>query len=172
MERGRPRKRRDPKPRCVVDFTGGLVADLTLRSTPESKERTPDWKWPSINLSIHPTIKNVRTNVPTLNPVAIDKPGIKKKARGATIRRKKGVSGLDAVRGVQRRGPSRHCQRDNSAGGHHDLTSAARGSWHSTTGSHRAQLPQKLRRSINLLPLISTDTTSAVASRIYQSMYG
>ena len=35
----RPRKRRDPKPRSVVDFTGGPVADLTLRSTPrESRE--------------------------------------------------------------------------------------------------------------------------------------
>ena len=56
-ERGRrPRKCRDPKPRTVVDFTGGPVADLTLRSTPDSI---------SINLSIHPTIKNVRTNVAT-----------------------------------------------------------------------------------------------------------
>ena len=68
MERGRrPRKRRDPKPRSVVDF----VSDLTLRGTPDRKEKTPDWRWPSIN----PTIKNVRTNV---------------------ARRKKGVRG-DAV---------------------------------------------------------------------------
>ena len=74
MERGRC-----PRPRSVVDFTGGSVADLTQRSTPDSKERTPDWRWPSINLSIHPTINNVRTNVATLNPVAIAKPGTKKK---------------------------------------------------------------------------------------------
>ena len=90
----RPRERRDPKPRGVVDFTGGPVADLALRSTPDSKERTPDWRWPSINLSIHPTIKNVRTTVATLNPVASAKPGTKNNARSATIRRKKGVSGI------------------------------------------------------------------------------
>ena len=64
------------------------MADLTLRSTPDS---TPDWEWSSINLSIHPTIKNVRTTVATLNRVAIAKPGTKKNARSATIRRKNGV---------------------------------------------------------------------------------
>ena len=30
-----------------------------------SKEGTPDWEWPSINLSIHPTIRSVRTTVAT-----------------------------------------------------------------------------------------------------------
>ena len=68
MERvRRPRKRRDPEPRSVVDFTGGSVADLTLRRRPDSKERTSDWRWPSIHQSIYPTIENVRTNVATLN---------------------------------------------------------------------------------------------------------
>ena len=46
-----PRKRRDPKPRSVVDFTGGPVADLTLRSRTDSG---------------HPTTKHVRTTVATL----------------------------------------------------------------------------------------------------------
>ena len=100
MERGRrPRKRRDLQPRSVVDFTGGPVADLTLRSTPDGDERTPDWEWPSINLSIHPTIKNVRTTVATPNPVAIAKPGTNKNARSATIRRKKEVRGFALVNG-------------------------------------------------------------------------
>ena len=40
MERERrPRTRRDPKPRSVVDFTGGPVAGLTLRSTPDRAQK-------------------------------------------------------------------------------------------------------------------------------------
>ena len=75
-----------------VDFTGGPVADQTLRSTPERKERTPDWEWSSINLSIHPTIKNVRTTIATLNLSRSPNREQKKKARGAAIRWKNGVT--------------------------------------------------------------------------------
>ena len=59
-----PRERRDPKPRRGLEFTGGPVVDMTLRSTTDSG---------------HPTTKNVRTTVATLNRVAIAKLGTKKR---------------------------------------------------------------------------------------------
>ena len=51
-----PRKRRDPKPRRGLDFTGGPVADMTLRSTTDNG---------------HPTTKNVRTIVVSVRLSAI-----------------------------------------------------------------------------------------------------
>ena len=92
MERGRrPRKRRDPEPRGVVDFTGGPVADLTLRSTPYSKQRTPDWRWPSINLSIPSNNQRRPHKRRDPQPRRDRQTGNEKNARGTTIRRKKGV---------------------------------------------------------------------------------
>ena len=86
------RERREPKPRSVVDPRVGPVADLTLRSTPQSKERTPDWGV-AIHPSTHPSNNPKRPhNRHDPKPRRDRQTGNqKKKVRRATLRRKNGV---------------------------------------------------------------------------------